>query len=160
MTAGLPKEVYVVSHTHWDREWYRPFHHFRVDLVDVVQQVLDRLENDEAFEHFVLDGQALVLEDYLEIRPDDESRLRAQVQARALSIGPWYVLSDEFLVSAEATVRNRLLGHKVARPFGAVQRVGYVPDAFGHIAQLLQILRLAGWTLLCTPRATEAKSMS
>ncbi len=144
MTAGSPKEVYVVSHTHWDREWYRPFHHFRVDLVAVVQQVLDRLENDEAFEHFVLDGQAIVLEDYLEIRPDDESRLRAQVQARALSIGPWYVLSDEFLVSAEATVRNLLLGHKVARPFGAVQRVGYVPDAFGHIAQLPQILRLAG----------------
>ncbi|MCH6546863.1 MAG: hypothetical protein IH798_00315 [Gemmatimonadetes bacterium] len=144
MTAGSPKEVYIVSHTHWDREWYRPFHHFRVDLVDVVQQVLDRLENDEAFEHFVLDGQAIVLEDYLEIRPDDESRLRAQVQAGALSIGPWYVLSDEFLVSAEATVRNLLLGHKVARAFGSVQRVGYVPDAFGHIAQLPQILRLAG----------------
>ena len=78
MTPGSPKEVYIVSHTHWDREWYRPFHHFRVDLVDVVQQVLDRLENDEAFEHFVLDGQAIVLEDYLEIRPEDESRLRAR----------------------------------------------------------------------------------
>ncbi len=144
MTAGSPKEVYVVSHTHWDREWYRPFHHFRVDLVDVVQQVLDRLEHDDAFEHFVLDGQSIVLEDYLEIRPEDETRIRTLVQAGALSIGPWYVLSDQFLVSAEATVRNLLLGHKIARAFGPVQRIGYVPDAFGHIAQLPQILRLAG----------------
>ncbi len=144
MTPRSPTEVYVVSHTHWDREWYRPFHQFRVDLVAVVQTVLDRLEHDDAFEHFVLDGQSIVLEDYLAIRPEDETRIRTLVQAGALSIGPWYVLSDEFLVSAEATVRNLLLGHKIARAFGPVQRVGYVPDAFGHIAQLPQILRSAG----------------
>jgi len=144
MTAVSPKKVYIVSHTHWDREWYRPFHEFRVDLIGVVCTVLDRLENDDAFQHFLLDGQSIILEDYLEIVPRDESRLRALVEGGALSVGPWYVLPDEFLVSAEAMVRNLILGHRVAGKIGPVQKVGYMPDSFGHIAQLPQILRLAG----------------
>ncbi|MCH7473037.1 MAG: hypothetical protein IIA27_00050 [Gemmatimonadetes bacterium] len=144
MTAVSPKKVYIVSHTHWDREWYRPFHEFRVDLIGVVRTVLDRLENDDAFQHFLLDGQSIILEDYLEIVPADESRIRALVEGGALSVGPWYVLPDEFLVSAEAIVRNLILGHVVAGKIGPVQKVGYMPDSFGHIAQLPQILRLAG----------------
>lgn len=144
MTAESPKKVYIVSHTHWDREWYRPFHEFRVDLIGVVSAVLDRLEGDDAFQHFLLDGQSIILEDYLEIVPGDEGRMRVLVERGALSVGPWYVLPDEFLVSAEATVRNLILGHRVAGKIGPVQKVGYVPDSFGHIAQLPQILRLAG----------------
>ena len=144
MTAVSPKKVYIVSHTHWDREWYRPFHEFRVDLIGVVRTVLDRLENDDAFQHFLLDGQSIILEDYLEIVPGDEGRIRALVEGGALSVGPWYVLPDEFLVSAEAIVRNLILGHGVAGKIGPVQKVGYMPDSFGHIAQLPQILRLAG----------------
>ena len=144
MTAVSPKKVYIVSHTHWDREWYRPFHEFRVDLIGVVRTVLDRLENDDAFQHFLLDGQSIILEDYLEIVPGDEGRIRALVERGALSVGPWYVLPDEFLVSAEAIVRNLILGHGVAGKIGPVQKVGYMPDSFGHIAQLPQILRLAG----------------
>ena len=144
MTAVSPKKVYIVSHTHWDREWYRPFHEFRGDLIGVVRTVLDRLENDDAFQHFLLDGQSIILEDYLEIVPGDESRIRALVEGGALSVGPWYVLPDEFLVSAEAMVRNLILGHRVAGKIGPVQKVGYMPDSFGHIAQLPQILRLAG----------------
>ncbi len=144
MTAVSPKKVYIVSHTHWDREWYRPFHEFRVDLIGVVCTVLERLENDDAFQHFLLDGQSIILEDYLEIVPGDESRIRALVEGGALSVGPWYVLPDEFLVSAEAIVRNLILGHRVAGKIGPVQKVGYMPDSFGHIAQLPQVLRLAG----------------
>ncbi len=107
MTATPPATVYVVSHTHWDREWYRTVHEFRVDLIDVVAEVLDRLERDDAFQHFLLDGQSIILEDYLAIRPEDADRMRALAGRGALSVGPWYVLPDEFLVSAEATVRIR-----------------------------------------------------
>ena len=134
----------VVSHTHWDREWYLPYHRFRVMLVRVVDGVLDALENEEAFSHFVLDGQAVALEDYLEVRPENRERMAALVSDGALSVGPWYVLPDEFLVSGEATVRNLLLGHAVAGELGQVQKVGYMPDSFGHIAQMPQILRRAG----------------
>jgi alpha-mannosidase len=134
----------VVSHTHWDREWYLTFHRFRGMLVNVVQEVLERLERDDAFEHFLLDGQSIILDDYLQVRPEDESRIAAFVRRGALSIGPWYILPDEFLVSAEATVRNLMLGHAVGGRVGPVQKVGYMPDSFGHIAQMPQILRQAG----------------
>ncbi len=136
--------AFVVSHTHWDREWYRTSHAFRMRLVDVMRRVLTALEHDDAFEHFLLDGQTVILEDYLSFHPEDERRIRNLVEAQKLAIGPWYVLPDEFLVSAEAHVRNLLIGHQVGGRFGGVQKVGYLPDSFGHIAQMPQILRGAG----------------
>ncbi len=136
--------AFIVSHTHWDREWYLPFRRFRVHLVEVVRQVLDALEKGGEFRHFLLDGQAIVLEDHLAIRPEDEERIRALARAGKLSIGPWYVLPDWFLVSGEAIVRNLLIGHQACGRFGPVQKVGYMPDSFGHVAQIPQILRRAG----------------
>jgi 2-O-(6-phospho-alpha-D-mannosyl)-D-glycerate hydrolase len=138
------RTVFVVSHTHWDREWYLTFARFKVNLVDVVESVLRQLELDPAYRHFLLDGQAIILEDYLEVVPEDRERIARLVQAGALSLGPWYILPDEFLVSGEATVRNLLLGHSVCREFGGAQKVGYMPDSFGHLAQMPQILRRAG----------------
>jgi mannosylglycerate hydrolase len=139
-----PKIAHLVSHTHWDREWYRTFHEFRVRLVRIVREVLDRLEEDPSFEHFLLDGQAVLLEDHLEVHPEDGPRIRRLVEAGALALGPWYVLPDEFLVSAEAHVRNLLVGKHVSAPLGGAQTVGYMPDSFGHVAQMPQILRRAG----------------
>ena len=142
--TDAPKTVHIVSHSHWDREWYKPYHQFRIDLIRIVQRILEALENDEDYRHFLLDGQSIVLEDYLDVVPEDETRLTKLVETNALSVGPWYILPDEFLVSAEATVRNLLFGHKVASRLGRVQKVGYMPDSFGHIAQMPQILMLAG----------------
>ena len=139
-----PRTAYVVSHTHWDREWYLPFGRFRVSLVAVVRQVLELLERDPEFRHFLLDGQSIVVEDYLAVHPEDRERIARLVRSGALAVGPWYVLPDEFLVSGEATVRNLLLGHRVAGAVGVPQKVGYLPDTFGHIAQMPQILKRAG----------------
>lgn len=141
-----PVEAVVVSHTHWDREWYLPFQQFRARLVALVDYVVDLLERNESFRCFTLDGQAVVLEDYLEVRPENEERLRRLIRERRLLVGPWYVLPDEFLSSEEALVRNLLMGRKVAGRFGPVMGVGYVPDPFGHIGQLPQILRGFGIT--------------
>ncbi len=136
-----PIEAVLVAHTHWDREWYLPFQQFRARLVGVVDYVIELLERDERFTSFTLDGQSVVVEDYLEIRPENQARLRALVRAGRLLIGPWYVLPDEFLTSEEAILRNLLLGQAIARQFGRSMDVGYVPDPFGHIGQLPQILR-------------------
>ncbi len=131
----------VVPHTHWDREWYLPFEQFRLRLAEVVDQVLDTLERDPAFRSFTLDGQAIVLEDYLDARPENEGRLRALLAAGRLEVGPWYVLPDEILVGGESLVRNLLLGRRVCRRFGVEpSAAGYQPDSFGHPAQLPQIL--------------------
>jgi len=103
--------------------------------------LLDLLERDSSFTHFNLDAQTVVLQDYLEIRPEKRETLHKFVRDRRLGVGPWYVLPDEFLVSGESLVRNLLLGHRLANDFGHVQKVGYIPDTFGHISQLPQILR-------------------
>ena len=136
-----PYEIHLISHTHWDREWYLSFQHFRMNLVKLVDSLLDILETNPDFTHFNFDGQTIVLEDYLEIKPQNRERLQKQIQAGRIAVGPWYILPDEFLVSAEATVRNLMLGHKIANEFGKVMKVGYIPDPFGHLSQLPQILR-------------------
>lgn len=151
----MEKTAVIVSHTHWDREWYLPFEVFRIRLVRLVDRLLEILEKDPLFHSFTLDGQAVVLEDYLEIRPETEGRLRKLIGEGKIKAGPWYVLPDEFLVSGEALVRNLLIGHRVVKEIGgggtrtggrggetlSVMRVGYLPDPFGHIAQMPQILQ-------------------
>ncbi len=136
-----PYTAYVVPHTHWDREWYEPFEVFRARLVDVVDQVLDILSQDPSYRSFTLDGQAIVLEDYLAMRSEKRDLLIRQVQEGRLRIGPWYVLADEFLVSPESLVRNLILGQRICREFGPIMPVGYTPDSFGHISQLPLIAR-------------------
>jgi len=135
--------VHLVPHTHWDREWYRPFQSFRMQLVDLVDRVLDMLDADPSFA-FTLDGQLATVDDYLEIRPDQLQRLRGHVRSGRLAIGPWQILMDEFLVSGETIVRNLERGWNRANDFGGPMRAGYLPDMFGHIAQMPQILRNAG----------------
>jgi alpha-mannosidase len=131
----------VVPHTHWDREWYLPFEQFRLRLGAVVDGVLDTLEGDPSFTSFTLDGQAIVLEDYVEVRPENEGRLRALLAAGRLEVGPSYVLPDEILVGGEPLVRNLLLGRRVCRRFGVEpSSAGYLPDSFGHPVQMPQIL--------------------
>jgi len=130
----------IVSHTHWDREWYQPFQEYRIRLVQLTDRLLDLLAHDPNYRYFTFDGQAIMLEDYLEIRPERANLLRNYVQEGRLLIGPWYILPDEFLVSPEATIRNLMLGDKTIRRFGPKMQVGYSPDTFGHISQLPQIL--------------------
>jgi mannosylglycerate hydrolase len=144
-TAQPPvRLLYLVPHTHWDREWYEPFQRFRLRLVDLVDGVLDRAEADRRF-CFTFDGQTAMLEDYLEIRPEAEPRIQALVATRQLAVGPWRILSDEFLVSGETLVRNLEAGVARAERFGQTMAVGYLPDEFGHAAQVPQLLRLAGF---------------
>ncbi|MCD6553960.1 MAG: hypothetical protein J7M16_08125 [Anaerolineae bacterium] len=145
----MPKTLTIVSHTHWDREWYQPFQEYRIRLVHLMDKLLDILATDPNYRYFTLDGQTIVLEDYLEVCPERETEIRRFIQKGRLLIGPWYILPDEFLVGPEATVRNLMLGDRVARRFGPKMMIGYVPDPFGHISQLPQILRGFGIDVAC-----------
>jgi hypothetical protein len=129
----------LVSHFHWDREWYRTFEDYRGRLVDAIDRVLDLVAADPEF-RFVLDGQAILLEDYVAVRPARRAALEAGLRSGRLAAGPWYVQPDVLLPSGESLGRNLLLGRAVAAAFGPVSRAGYVPDSFGHPAQLPQLL--------------------
>lgn len=131
---------YQIS-THWDREWYKPFQGFRYELLKAVDIIMEFLE-EQRIEQFVFDGQTVVLEDYLEIKPQNRERLTALIQSGRLLVGPWYVMPDELLVSGESIVKNFLIGHSVAKAFKTkAWKFGYLNDIFGHIAQMPQILQ-------------------
>jgi mannosylglycerate hydrolase len=140
-----PRRVAIVPHTHWDREWYESFQSFRLRLVDVVDQLIPLLESEPSYSRFLFDGQAAAIDDYLEVRPEAEARIRDLAAAGRLAVGPWYTLMDEFLVSPETIVRDLQMGVRRSAAFGGAMKVGYLPDMFGHVAQMPQILRLAGF---------------
>ncbi len=147
------KTLHVVSHTHWDREWYLTFQEFRFRLVRLIDRLLDLLEQDPGYRFFTLDGQTIILDDYLEIRPEQEARIRQLVQEGRLLVGPWYVLPDEFLEGPEAMIRNLFFGRAGCRRIGGepqpMEGIGYIPDTFGHISQLPQLAAGFGWQALC-----------
>jgi mannosylglycerate hydrolase len=136
--------ILIVPHTHWDREWYLTFQQFRFRLVQVVDKLLQLIAEDDSYQYFMLDGQTIVLDDYLEVRPEQEAHLKQYTQNGRILVGPWYLQPDEFLVSGESLIRNLQIGLARAAEFGEPMRVGYVPDCFGHIAQLPQILQGVG----------------
>ncbi len=131
--------LHFVVHTHWDREWYQSFQRMRARLLTMMDKMLAQLESG-ALPCFHFDGQTIVLEDYLEVRPDSARRIAKLVKTGKLQIGPWYLLADSFLASGEALIRNLEIGTRIARRFGKCAETGYLPDQFGHAAQLPQIL--------------------
>lgn len=143
--------VSVVSHTHWDREWYHSAGRFRQQLVALVEALLD--ESNTGSRPFLLDGQAIVLEDYLAVRPEQSALLGAFLVDGAIEAGPWYVLADGLIPSGEAVVRNLQTGLRVLRRLGAsAPPVAYCPDTFGHSHAIPTIAEGFGFRLAITWR--------
>jgi alpha-mannosidase/mannosylglycerate hydrolase len=133
-------KAFYICGTHWDREWYEPFQEYRLWLVQNLDRVLDRLPADPRLRVFHLDGQAVLLDDYLEIRPERRDELCALLAAGRLVAGPWYAPPDLWLVSGEALIRNLALGMRTVAALGAPpMRIGYTPDLFGHIGSMPMI---------------------
>lgn len=135
----MNKEYHIISHTHWDREWYEPFERFRIRLVNLIDNLLVLLGEDPDF-IFHLDAQTAVIDDYLEIKPANRKKLEKYIAEGRILIGPWFIQNDFFLTSGESTVRNLLLGINKAEALGHCEYVGYAPDQFGLPAQLPCIL--------------------
>lgn len=140
-------QILVVAHTHWDREWYLPAGRFRQRLVALVDDLLSRAGRSD--EPFLLDGQAVVLDDYLAVRPDKRDLLAQRLRDGSIEAGPWYVLADELIPSGEALVRNLLTGRATLRSLGAeAPEVLYCPDSFGHPAALPLLAQGFGFPLI------------
>ncbi len=136
--------IHVISHTHWDREWYQSLDKFRYRLVKLIDNLIEILETDPRYRFFMMDGHIKCLEDYLELRPDKRPVLERLARSGRILVGPWYVLPDEFLISGETHIRNLLIGETKSKNYGGPMKVGYLPDSFGHIAQMPQILKKSG----------------
>ncbi len=141
----MKRKIYVVSTTHWDREWYSTFQQFRFRLVRMMDDLIENMEKDPEFKYFHIDGQTIVLDDYLKIRPQNKSRLEKLIKDGRISIGPWYCMPDEFLISGEGLIRNLQKGRKVCDSFNVEPcKNGYVCDIFGHNTQMPQIFKSFG----------------
>lgn len=138
------KKLHMICHTHWDREWYKSFEEFQVRLVMVMDHVLDTLENNTEFGCFHFDGQTVILDDYLTIKPENRQRISRLITDKKLFVGPWYTQPDEFMVSGESLIRNLLIGSNIADDFGHCMNVGYLPDSFGQTSQMPQIMKSMG----------------
>ncbi|MGB4861691.1 MAG: hypothetical protein WBO97_04465, partial [Tepidiformaceae bacterium] len=151
----MSRTVYVVPHCHWDREWYQPHELFRWRLVQMIDELLDHMEHHPEYRCFNLDGQSIVIEDYLQLRPENEGRLRALIESGRVVIGPWWVQPDEFLPSGESHIRSFQRGIRFAERLGGSLRVGHCADQFGHIAQMPQIMKQLQLTSACLWRGVS-----
>ncbi|OLS21092.1 MAG: Mannosylglycerate hydrolase, partial [Candidatus Thorarchaeota archaeon AB_25] len=126
----MKSKVIIVPHTHWDREWYLPFQKFRQKLVHLIDELLEILNHHDYV--FMLDGQTIIIEDYLEIRPEKKEELLKRIQEGKISVGPWYLLPDEWLVGAESLVRNLEYSQTLAKRLKIpLMDIAYLPDQFG-----------------------------
>ncbi|MEJ2413115.1 MAG: glycoside hydrolase family 38 C-terminal domain-containing protein [Anaerolineales bacterium] len=151
--------IHLVPHTHWDREWYKPFQNFRVKLVYVIDSLLQILESDPSFSSFMLDGQTIVLEDYLQIKPENAGRLKDLISAGRIQVGPWYVQPDEFAPDGESLIRNLSIGRSISGQFGKPMSIGYLPDSFGHSGQIPLILQGFGMDSAVVMRGVDTEAI-
>ncbi|EGT5682957.1 mannosylglycerate hydrolase [Cronobacter turicensis] len=149
--------VHITPHMHWDREWYFTTEASRILLVNNMEEILTRLEQDADYLCYVLDGQTTVLEDYFAVKPQHRERVRALVEAGKLIIGPWYTQTDTTIVAGESIARNLLYGLRDCRPFGEPMKIGYLPDSFGMSGQLPHIYNQFGITRAMFWRGCSAR---
>jgi len=137
-------EIFVVPHMHWDREWYFSTEESQILLLNNMPEIMTMLENHPDYPSYVLDGQSVIIEDYLSAHPEGADRFKALVKQGRLIVGPWYTQTDEMAVGAESITRNLLYGIADSKQYGQPMKVGYVPDSFGQSAQMPMILNQFG----------------
>ncbi|MDX8336025.1 glycoside hydrolase family 38 N-terminal domain-containing protein [Candidatus Cetobacterium colombiensis] len=139
----MNRNIKILMHTHWDREWYFTKSETQVLLRNHMFEVIEFLEeNTDVI--YILDGQSVMLDDFIEFAPKWKERVKALVERKALRVGPWYTQTDLMLVHGESIIRNLYYGMKKAMEYGDVMKVGYAPDTFGHSAQIPQIYKQFG----------------
>jgi len=139
----MPLTGHIISHTHWDREWFLTSKYTAEWLRPFFDSLFNMLEKYPEY-CFVLDGQAILIDDYLEqLSPSEKAvskeKLKKYISQSRLLAGPYYLQPDWRLVNGESLVRNMMLGHQMTRSYGGVMKAGWLLDNFGQISQAPQI---------------------
>ncbi|EOL43391.1 glycoside hydrolase family 38 C-terminal domain-containing protein [Enterococcus caccae] len=132
------KKIHVVAHTHWDREWYFSDNEAFIQFSYHMDEVIYALENKE-LDYYYLDGQLSIIDDYLKVYPEKETKIKELVEANKLFIGPWYTQMDEFVVAGESVVKNLQIGIGMSKRLGGHTSLGYLPDSFGQSKDMPKI---------------------
>ncbi|MBH0164166.1 alpha-mannosidase [Fictibacillus sp. 7GRE50] len=135
------KKVYVVPHSHWDREWYFTIEDSNLLLVENMDRLMDVMEKDPEYTGYVFDAQSSIIDEYLKIRPEEKERLSRLIADKRIFVGPWYTQADSLLVNRESLIRNLMYGTRIAEKMGHSLNVGYLPDIFGQNTYLPSMFR-------------------
>ena len=150
---------YIIPHTHWDREWRYPIWKNRILLVEFMEELLAILENDPEYHCFLMDGQVVPIEDYLEVKPQDRERLVKFIREGRIAVGPWYTLPDLYPLDGESLIRNLLCGIRLSQSYGACLDVGYNSFGWGQTAQFPQIYKGFGFNfVICAKKVSEERA--
>jgi len=109
-------------------------------LPSLFQKLFELIDNNPEYK-FVLDGQMLLVKDYLsnfqgEERKKAEDELKKY--SKNIAFGPYYGQID-WRVSEESSIRNIILGRQEAKKYGNVMNIGWLLDNFGFLSQVAQI---------------------
>lgn len=139
------KTAHIISHTHWDREWYLNSKYTNQWLIPFFNNLFRMFEKEPDY-IFVLDGQMAMVEDYFEELDkhkynvnEYKRKIRKYVKQDRLFIGPYYLQPDWQLLSEESLVRNFTYGIQAAKELGGAMKVGWMLDNFGQISQTTQL---------------------
>lgn len=151
------KQVHVVPHSHWDREWYFTIEDSNAMLVEHLDFLVNYLEPNEDYPYFVFDGQISIVEEYLKYRPEMEARLSQLIADGRIAVGPWYTQCDSLNPKIESVVRNLQYGIHIGNKYGKIMKVGYLPDAFGQNSYLPSIFKNCNLDYSVLQRGVETK---
>lgn len=136
--------IHVVGHAHMDMNWLWTYS-------ETMQMCNDNLRQVAAFmaeypDYTMLQSQAAVYNFVETVDPPLFELVKKYVkEGRLEPVGGMWTEGDMNLSSGEAIARTFLLGQRYFQSrFGKTARIGWLPDNFGHIAQMPQILKLAG----------------
>ncbi len=138
------RKTKIIMHTHWDREWYFTKDETQTILRTHMLEVMEYLEANPDIK-YILDGQTVMIDDFLEFAPEQKQRLEKLTRDGQLLVGPWYTQTDLMLVHGESIIRNLYYGIKHALEYTDEPMLSaYAPDTFGHNHQMPQIYQQFG----------------
>ncbi len=137
------RNVHMIPHTHWDREWYYSSISSKAMVYWDLKYVIEHLTKNPKSK-FTYDGQTSIIDDFLDFAPEWKDKITKVIKSKQLLVGPWYTQTDNLQPLGESIIRNLEIGGEIAKDFGHRMNVGYLPDSFGHNPQTPQIMKMVG----------------
>lgn len=136
--------THVVGHAHMDMCWLWGYSETMKMSLDNLRQTVAFME--EFPDYKLIQSQAAIFSFVEKEDPLLFEKVKKYVKEGRLELGGgMWTESDQVLTSGEGLVRAFLLGQGYFQSrFGKMARVGWMPDGFGHVSQMPQLLKQSG----------------
>lgn len=136
--------IHVAGHAHMDMNWLWTYSETMKMCNDNLRQAVAFMK--EFPDYTMIQSQAAVYSFVEKVDPPLFEEVKKYVkEGRFEPVGGMWTEGDMNLSSGEAITRSFLLGQRYFKQhFGKMANTGWLPDNFGHISQMPQILKLAG----------------